>query len=77
MPFLSKSQQRAMHAKASRGEIPKKTIHHWDEETKKMPGGFKSLPEKIEKKAFFSGFEKEAEKFRKKGKKHENLLARI
>ncbi len=46
MPFRSKSQQRAMHAKASRGEIDEKTIHEWDEATKHQPGGFKALPEK-------------------------------
>jgi len=45
MPFKSKSQQRFMHAAASRGDIPEKTVHEWDESTKKKKGGFKKLPE--------------------------------
>ena len=63
MPFVSRSQQRAMHAKARRGEISQDTIKHWDEETKKVPGGFQALPEKVKKmskKAFWSGFNKQA-----------------
>lgn len=46
VPYVSKLQQRAMHAKASRGEISKKVVKEFDEATKKKPGGFKSLPEK-------------------------------
>jgi hypothetical protein len=46
MPFVSKSQQRAMHAKAGRGEISTATIHEYDEATKKKPGGFAGLPER-------------------------------
>lgn len=45
MPFVSKSQQRAMHAKAGRGEISQAKIHEYDEATKRRPGGFKGLPE--------------------------------
>ena len=64
MPYKSKSQQRAFHAKAARGEISAETVKHWDEATKRAPGGFKSLPEKIltghTKKAFWAGFTKRA-----------------
>lgn len=46
MPYKSKAQQRAMHAKAERGEIPKKVVEEFDRATKKKKGGFKSLPAK-------------------------------
>lgn len=41
MPYASKAQARAMHAKANRGEISQKTVHEFDEST-----NFKKLPEK-------------------------------
>jgi hypothetical protein len=44
MPFKSKAQQRAMHAKANKGEIPMKVIAEFDAATKAKPGGFKGLP---------------------------------
>lgn len=43
MPYVSKSQARAMHAKAERGEISSKVVEEFDSATK---GKFKSLPEK-------------------------------
>jgi hypothetical protein len=46
VPYVSKAQQRAMHAKAERGEIPKKTVREFDQAT-----DFKNLPEKKRKKA--------------------------
>jgi hypothetical protein len=54
MPFKSKAQARAMHAKAGRGEISKKVIHEWDEATKSH-GGFSKLPERLKKSAFEAG----------------------
>lgn len=42
MPFKSKAQQRAMHAKAERGEISQKTIKEFDKST-----DFSHLPEKV------------------------------
>lgn len=45
MPFKSKAQARAMHAKAARGEISKKVVKEFDEAT-----NFKRLPEKVSKK---------------------------
>jgi hypothetical protein len=45
MPFKSKSQQRAMEAKADRGEIPKKTIREFERAT-----DFSRLPERVKKK---------------------------
>lgn len=57
MPFKSKSQQRFMHAAASRGDIDPKTVHEFDEATKHKKGGFGKLPEKVHhKKAFVEGF---------------------
>ena len=47
MPFRSVKQQRAMEAKAGRGEISKKVIKEFETATKKQPGGFSSLPEKV------------------------------
>lgn len=49
MPYKSKAQQRAMHAKAGRGEISKKVVKEFDKATKKQKSGFKSLPEKVKK----------------------------
>jgi hypothetical protein len=46
MPYKSKSQARAMHAKATKGEIPKAVIKEFDKATKAKKGGFKKLPEK-------------------------------
>ena len=51
MPFKSKAQQRAMEDKAGRGEISKKTIKEFETATKREPGGFSSLPEKVSKKS--------------------------
>jgi hypothetical protein len=45
VPYKSKAQARAMHAKAARGEISKKTIKEWDRKTKG-----KKLPERKHKK---------------------------
>jgi len=42
MPFKSKAQQRAMEAKASQGEIPKKTINEFEQST-----NFGILPERV------------------------------
>ena len=50
MPHRSKSQQRAMHALAARGEISQDKVQEWDEATKRKKGGFKALPEKVGKK---------------------------
>ena len=47
MPYKSKAQQRAMHAKAERGEIAPSVVHEFDEATKKQKGGFAKLPEKV------------------------------
>ena len=41
MPYASKAQARAMHAKAARGEISQKTVHEFDKAT-----DFKHLPER-------------------------------
>lgn len=41
MPYASKRQQRAMHAKANRGEIAQSVVKEFDAAT-----DFKSLPEK-------------------------------
>lgn len=63
MPYASKAQQRKFHTMAARGEIDQKTVKEWDRETKKAPGGFKVLPEKVKpmkKKAFWHGFDKKA-----------------
>lgn len=39
MPYRSRAQQRAFHAKAERGEIDEKTVEEWDRasEGKKLP----------------------------------------
>jgi hypothetical protein len=47
MPFKSKSQQRYMHAAASRGDIPQRTVAEFDKATQKKKGGFSGLPEKM------------------------------
>ena len=44
-PYQSKAQARAMHAKASRGEISKKVVKEFDKAT-----NFKKIPEKVKKK---------------------------
>lgn len=46
-PYVSRAQQRAMHAKAERGEISPAVVHEFDEATKRKRGGFQSLPEKV------------------------------
>lgn len=43
MPYKSLDQAAAMHAKADRGEIPRKVVEHFDEETRKQK---KKLPRK-------------------------------
>jgi hypothetical protein len=40
-----------MEAKANRGEISKVKIEEWEAATKKLPGGFKGLPERVAPKA--------------------------
>lgn len=45
MPFKSEAQRRLFYAKAERGEIPKKTVKEWEEETPKN----KKLPERVKK----------------------------
>lgn len=47
MPFASKAQQRLFYAKMNAGEMPASTVKEWTESTKKQPGGFKGLPEKV------------------------------
>lgn len=49
MPYKSKAQQRAMHAKASRGEIAESVVREFDSATAAKKGGFKSLPERSKK----------------------------
>jgi hypothetical protein len=44
MPFQSEAQRRLFYAKAERGEIPKKTVEHWEEDTSK------NLPERVKAK---------------------------
>lgn len=44
MPFKNKSQQRAMHAKADRGEMSESVVKEFDDAT-----DFKKLPEKKSK----------------------------
>jgi len=46
MPFKSKAQQKAMYAKADKGEIDKKVVEEFSDATKKQKGGFAALPEK-------------------------------
>lgn len=41
MPYKSKAQQKAMHAKAERGEIPQSVVKEFDRKT-----DFSKLPEK-------------------------------
>lgn len=46
MPYKSKAQQRAMHAKAGRGEISESVVKEFDDATR---GKFGSLPERAGK----------------------------
>lgn len=46
MPYKSKAQERAMHAKAERGEISKSVIAEFDKASKG-----KKLPARVKKKA--------------------------
>lgn len=55
MPYASKAQSRAMHAKANKGEISKKVIREWDEKTKAKKGGFAKLPERVKKSFYKAG----------------------
>ena len=49
MPYKSKAQQRAMHAKAEEGEIDPEVVKEFDKATKKQKGGFAALPERVKK----------------------------
>lgn len=42
MPYKSKAQARAMHAKSARGQIPMRTIKEFDAAT-----NFKKLPQRV------------------------------
>lgn len=42
MPYQSRSQQRAFHAKLNRGEISESTVKEWDEASKG-----KKLPDRL------------------------------
>lgn len=44
MPYKSKAQQRAFHAKLARHEISPKVVHEFDEATK---GHYQDLPERV------------------------------
>ena len=59
MPFKSEAQRRLFYAKAKRGEISEETLKQREDET---PKG-KKLPERLEKSAFFLGFEKAGMQF--------------
>lgn len=45
MPYKSKAQARAMHAKANRGEISKSVVKEFDQAT-----NFKKLPNRVKRK---------------------------
>lgn len=45
MPFKSKSQNAALHAKAARGEFPKEKLKEWESKT-----DYSNLPEHIKDK---------------------------
>lgn len=45
MPYASKAQARAMHAKAARGEIPQATVREFDRST-----DFSKLRERLKRK---------------------------
>lgn len=67
MPFKSQKQRAYFYAAAERGEIPKKTVKKWEEETpkgKKLPKYVKSK-KKSGKSAFLDGFIFELEKHAK------------
>lgn len=46
MPYKSKAQARAMHAKASRGEIPAATVREFDRAT-----DFSKIPNRVKRPA--------------------------
>lgn len=50
MPYKSKAQARAFHAKAKDGKISPEVVAEFDAATKATKGGFKALPEKRKKK---------------------------
>lgn len=56
MPFKSESQRRFFYAANKRGDISDADLKKWEDETPKD----KKLPDRLEKKAFMEGFEKEA-----------------
>jgi len=49
MPYKSKAQAAAFHAKEAKGEIPHETVKEWDAATKRKKGGFAKLPEHVHK----------------------------
>jgi hypothetical protein len=51
MPYKSKDQQKAMHAKASRGEIAQNVIKEFDRTT-----SFSNLPKTVKKSFYEAGF---------------------
>jgi hypothetical protein len=51
MPFKSQAQRRKFYAMADKGEISKKTVEKWEDET---PKG-KKLPEKVKKAMYDRG----------------------
>jgi hypothetical protein len=56
MPFKSQSQRRLFYAKMSRGEFSPEMVNKWEAHT---PKG-KRLPDRLEKKSFWTGFYKKA-----------------
>lgn len=54
MPFKSKAQRRYFYHLKDQGKMDQKTIDEWEEETPD------DLPEEVEKKAFWAGFDKQA-----------------
>ena len=57
MPFQSKAQRRKFYALKSEGKMTQAKIDEWEDETPK------NIPERLEKKAFWCGFEKRAKGF--------------
>jgi hypothetical protein len=56
MPFKSEAQRRYFYAANRRGEISDKDLKKWEDATPKD----KDLPERLHKKAFWQGFNKQA-----------------
>ena len=55
MPFQSKAQRRKFYALKSEGKMTQDKIDEWENDTPK------NIPERIEKTAFWAGFEKRAQ----------------